>query len=72
MIKSRRLRWAGRVARIEEIRSLGRILIGKPEVKRPLGRLRSIWEDNTKTDLKEIERVGVDYIHRAQYSGGFL
>ena len=45
MIKSRRLRWAGHVARIEESRSALKILTGKPTGKRPLGRPRSRWED---------------------------
>ena len=54
VIKSRRLRWAGHVARIEERRSAFKILSGKPTGKRPLGRPRRIWEDNIRIDLKEI------------------
>jgi hypothetical protein len=49
-IKSRRMRWAGHVARMGEAKSVYRILVGRPEVKRPLGRPRSRWEDNIKTD----------------------
>ena len=54
MIKSRRLRWAGHVARMEESRSAFKILAGKPIGKRPLGRRRCRWEDNIRTELKEI------------------
>ena len=54
VIKSRRLRWAGHVARMEEGRSAFKILTGKPTGKRPLGRLRHRWEDNIRMDLKEI------------------
>ena len=54
MIKSRRLRWAGHVARMEEGRSAFKILTGKPTGKRPLGRPRCRWEDNIRMDLKEI------------------
>ena len=51
VIKSRRMRWAGHVARMGEMRGVYRVLVGKPEGKRPLGRLRLIWEDNIKMDL---------------------
>ena len=54
MIKSRRLRWAGHVARIEQGRSAFKILTGKPTGKRLLGRPRHRWEDNIRMDLKEI------------------
>ena len=54
MIKSRRLRWAGHVARMEEGRSAFKILTGKPTGKRPLGRLRRRWEDNIRINLEEI------------------
>jgi hypothetical protein len=53
MIKSRRMRWAGHVARMVEKRNVCRILVGKPEGKRPLERHRRRWEDNIKTDLRE-------------------
>jgi hypothetical protein len=52
-IKSRRLRWAGGVARIGETRNAYRILVGKPEGKRPLGRPRRRWVDHIKIDLRE-------------------
>ena len=51
VIKSRRMRWAGHVA---EKRGIYRVLMGKPESKRPLGRLRHRWKDNIKVDLKEL------------------
>jgi hypothetical protein len=54
MIKSRRLRLAGHVARMGEKRNAYRLLVGKPEGKRPLGRSRSMWVDNIKMDLGEI------------------
>jgi len=49
--KSRRTRWAGQVARMEERRDVYRVLVGRPESKRPLGRHRRRWEDNIKMDL---------------------
>ena len=54
VIKSRKLRWAGHVARIEESRSAFKMLTGKPTGKRPLGRPRRRWEDNIRMDLEEI------------------
>ena len=54
VIKSKRLRWAGHVARMEEGRSAFKILTGKPTEKRPLGRPRRRWEDNIRMDLEEI------------------
>jgi hypothetical protein len=51
-IKSRRMRWAGHVARIEEGRNVYRVLVGKPERKRPLERPRRRWEDEIKMDLR--------------------
>ena len=54
VIKSRRLRWAGHVARMEEGRSAFKMLTGKPTGKRPLGRPRRRWEDNIRVDLEEI------------------
>jgi hypothetical protein len=53
-IKSRRMRWAGHVARMGERRKVYRVLLGKPEGERPLGIRRSRWEDGIKTDLREI------------------
>ena len=57
VIKSRRLRWAGHVARMEESRNAFQILTGKPSGKRPLGRPRRSWEDNMRMDL---EQMGID------------
>jgi hypothetical protein len=54
VVKSRRMRRAGRVARLGEGRGVHRVLVGKPEGKRPLGRHRRRWEDNIKTDLQEV------------------
>jgi hypothetical protein len=54
MIKSRRMRWAGYVARTGEKRNAYRLLAGKQEVKRPLGRPRRRWVNNIKIDLREI------------------
>jgi hypothetical protein len=54
MIKPRRLRWAGYVARIGESRGAGRVLMEKPEGRRPLGRPTRRWEDNIKVDLREM------------------
>jgi hypothetical protein len=53
-IKSRRMGWAGHVARMGERRDIYRVLMGKPEVKRPLGRPRHRWEDNIKMDLQDV------------------
>jgi hypothetical protein len=57
MIKSRRMRWAGHVARIGETRNAYNILVGKPEGKRPLGTQRRRWVDNIKMDLKSTALV---------------
>jgi hypothetical protein len=54
IFKSRRMRWAGHVARIGEKRNVFRLLVRKPEGKRPLGRPRRRWIDNIKVDLLEI------------------
>jgi hypothetical protein len=59
VIKSRRMRWVGHVSRMGERRGVYRVLVGKPEGRRLLGRLRHRWEDNIKMDLKE-EGWGVD------------
>jgi hypothetical protein len=53
MIKSRRIRWAGHVGRMRERRNAYRILVGRPEGRRPLGRPRRRWVDNIKMDLRE-------------------
>jgi hypothetical protein len=62
MIKSRRMRWAGHVARMGETWNACRILVGKPEGKRPLGRPRRRWVDNIKIDLRD----GMHWIDLAQ------
>ena len=54
VVKSRRMRWAGHVARMGEGRDVHRVLVGKPEGKRPLGRPRRRWEDNIKMDVQEV------------------
>ena len=55
-VKSRRMRWAGHVARMEEGRGVHKVLVWKPEGKRLLGRPRRRWEDNIKMDLEEVGR----------------
>jgi hypothetical protein len=60
IIKSRRMRWAGHVARMGEKRNVQRLLVGKPEGKRPLGRPRRRWIYNIKRDLLEIGLSVVD------------
>jgi len=62
VIKSRRIKWAGHVARMGERRGVYRILVGKSEEKRPLGRPRCRWEDNIKMDLQEVGCGGLDWI----------
>ena len=54
VIKSRKMRWAGHVAHMGEKRGVYRVLVGKPEEKRPLGRRRLRWEDDIKMDLQEV------------------
>jgi len=54
VIKSRRMRWAGHVARMEEGRGVYRVSVGKPEGRRPLGRPRRRWKDNIRMDLREV------------------
>ena len=54
VVKSRRMRWAGHVARMGEDKGVHRVLVGKPEGKRSLGRSRRRWEDNIMMDLQEI------------------
>ena len=54
VVKSRRMRWAGHVAHMGEDRGVQRVLVGKSEGKRPLGRPRRRWEDNIKMDLQEV------------------
>jgi hypothetical protein len=65
VVKSRRMRWAGYVARMGEERGVHRVLVGKPEGKRPLGRPRRRWEDNIKVDV-EVGGGRVDWMELAQ------
>jgi len=60
------MRRAGHVAHMVERRCLYRVLVGKPEVKRPLGRPRHRWEDNIKLDLQEVGCRGMDCFELAQ------
>jgi hypothetical protein len=74
VVKSRRMRWEGNVARMGEDIGVHRVLVGKPEGKRPLGRPRRRWEDN-KMDLQEVEGgvVGTGWIwFRIGTGGGHL
>jgi hypothetical protein len=64
--KSRRMRWARHVACMGEKRGVYRVLVGKPEGKRPLARPRSRWEDNIKMDLQEVGCGGMDWIELAR------
>ena len=66
VIKSRRMRWAGHVARMGEERWVYRVLVGKPEGRRPLGKLRRRWVDNIRMDLQEVVCGYMDWIGLAQ------
>ena len=66
VIKSRRMRCSWHVELIGERRCVYRVLVWKPEGKRPLGRLRHRWEDNIKMDLQEVEFGGTDWIDVTQ------
>jgi hypothetical protein len=66
VIKSRRMRWVGHVARMGEGRGAYRVLVGRPEGKRPLGRPRRRWVQNIKIDLTEIGIEGANWIRLAQ------
>jgi hypothetical protein len=66
IIKSRRMRWVGHVARMGEKRNACRLLVEKPEGKRPLGRPRRRWVDNIRMDLGEVGWGDVDWIRLAQ------
>jgi len=66
VIKWRRMRWAGHVVHMGEERGLYRVLVGKPEGKRPLGRPRHRWVDNIRMDLQEVGCGYMDWIGRAQ------
>jgi hypothetical protein len=66
MNKSRRMKWAGHVTRMMEKRNTYRVLMGKPEGKRPLGRYRRRWEDNVKMNLGEIGWSDMEWIDLAK------
>jgi hypothetical protein len=61
IIKSRRMRWAGHVARMGEKRNMYRLLVGKPEGRRPLGRPRCRWVDNIRMDVGGMGLCGLDW-----------
>jgi hypothetical protein len=65
MIKIRRMRWTGHVARMGRKRNAYTVLMGKPEERRPLRRLGFRWKNNFKMDLREIGCGGVDWIDPA-------
>jgi hypothetical protein len=66
IVKSRRMRWAGHVARMGEGRGVHRVLVRKLEGRRPLGRPRRRWEDNNKVDLQEVGGGCGDLMELAQ------
>ena len=66
VVKSRRMRWAGHVARMGQGRGVHRVLVGKPEGKRPLGRPSRRWEDNIKMDVQEVGGGCGDWMELAQ------
>ena len=65
-IMASRMRWASYIVRMGEGRGVYRVLVGKPERKKPLGRPRRRWEDNIKLDLQDVECGGTDRIELAQ------
>jgi hypothetical protein len=68
-MKSRKMRWAGHVARVKEMRNAYSILVGRHEGKRPLGKPRSKWKNNISMNLSEIRRENVDWFKLAQVTG---
>jgi hypothetical protein len=70
-MKSKRMRWAGPVARIGEERKVNKVLAGKPEGKRPRGRPRRRWEDGIRMYRWEIGWRGVDWIRLAEDRDGW-
>jgi hypothetical protein len=66
VFKSRRMRWAGHVARMGKGRGVYRALVGRPEGKIPLGRPKRTWEDNIKMDFREIGIDGANWIRLAR------
>jgi hypothetical protein len=71
VVKSRRMQWAGHVARMGEGRGVNRVLVGKPEGNLPLGRPRRRWEDNIKMDLQEVGGSCGDWMELAQDRDGW-
>ena len=71
VVKSRRMKWAGHVARMGEDRGVQRVLVGKPEGKRSLGRPRRRWEDNIKMDIEEVGGGRWDWMELAQDRDGW-
>jgi hypothetical protein len=71
VVKSRRMRWVGHVARMGEERGVHRVLVGKPERKRPLGRPRRRWEDNIKMDPQEVGGSRGDWVELVQDRDGW-
>jgi hypothetical protein len=71
VVKSRRMRWAGYVAHMGEERGMHRVLVGKPEGKRPLGRPRRRWEDNIKIDFQKVGGGRRDWMELAQDRDGW-
>ena len=71
VVKSRRIRWAGHVARMGEDRGVHRVLVGKSEGKRPLVRPRPSWKDKIKMDLQEVEGGLGDWMELAQDRDGW-
>jgi hypothetical protein len=70
VVKSRRMSWAGHVVRMGEGRVVHRVLVGRPEGKRPLGKPRRRWEDNIKRDLEEMGVVGTRWSGLSLGTGG--
>jgi hypothetical protein len=66
VVKSRRMSWAGHVARMGKVRGVHRMLVGKPGGKRPLGKPGRRWEDNIKMDFQEVEGSRGDWMEYAQ------
>ena len=66
-LKSRRMRWAGHTAHMEHCKNAYRVLVGKLEGKRPLGRPRRRWEDNIKMDFREVGCDPGEWIGLAEY-----
>ena len=66
MIKSRRMRWAGHVTRMGEVRGVYRVLLGKPDGRRSMGRPKRRWVDNIRMDLQEVGCGYMDWIGLAQ------